>query len=628
MNENTVLIVEDEAITAMDIQSRLKKLGYLSTDIITSGEEAILAAEKLRPHLVLMDIVLKGKIDGTVAAQHISKHLNIPIVFLTAYNDDDTFKRAKLSDPYGYLTKPFETRDLRNAIELALYKHDKDKRTTASEYRYRAVMENASCGIFIFNQSGIILDLNKKTEIIFGQPRDQVIGKDFKTFVVSMERSYADLQIEKLLIEKSIGPNLGHFQQANGEVRDVEYSAVYIDNLEEKFIFCILNDITERNKLRAQTMLSDKLATIGSMATGIIHEINNPMSWILTNLSYLRDKINMLKTENLRQTDIIPKLEEVIGESIQGADRINDIIHELKGFARDDQDDIALLDVHDAIQSAIHMAQPQYKNITSIDMDFADNIPLIMLTHSKLQQVILNLIMNAVQSMDIVNFKKNSIQIQTRFIMNSVHIDIADTGKGISKNYMKKIFEPFFTTKPVGIGTGIGLSICYDIIKNFGGEITVESVEGVGTTFHITLPIQIRVSNQKDILSPKIKPLVRKRILVVDDEPIILAKMDRILSSYHDVSTCDSRTAVDFLITQQMPFDIIITDLCMPDVSGVDLYRSANKVNADIGKKFIFMTGYPLGSPETELLKNIKNICLEKPFTTDQLFQAIDNIIT
>ena len=373
MEETNVLVVEDEAITAMDIQMRLQKLGYKVPAVIDSGEEAISMAEKLRPDLILMDIVLKGKIDGTVAAQRISSTHHIPIVFLTAYSDDDTFNRAKLSDPYGYLTKPFEERDLRIAVELALFKH----------------------------------------------------------------------------------------------------------------------------KLRAQALLTEKLATIGTLAAEIIHEINNPMTYISANLHYLDTQIKAAIPKDIEQQDFMLKLNEVVNESIQGVDRVTEIVHDLKGFARIDQDKSTSVNINEIINTAIKMAHPKFKNRAVLEKDLASDIPLLLLSGSRLHQVILNLIINATQAMEGDNIDKNIIRIKTSAEQNRICIVITDTGKGIAPEVLPKIFDSFFTTKPVGIGTGLGLSICYEIIHNFGGEINVTSHLGKGSSFSIYLPMNLMAENKK-----------------------------------------------------------------------------------------------------------------------------------
>jgi two-component system cell cycle sensor histidine kinase/response regulator CckA len=621
-----ILVVEDEAITAMDIKNRLSKLGYSVLGTSDTGKEAIKLTKKMHPNLILMDIVLKGDMTGTQAAQEISQQYSTPIIFLTAYKDEETFNRAKVSGPYGYITKPFEMRDLSNAIELALFKHDTREKLYVAEQRYRSVMENASCGIFIIDQEGIISDLNKQAELIFGDQRAQLIDNNFITRVHPEEQDYAAVQIQKLLTEKRIGPNIGRIMQPSGVIRDVEFSAVCIDNKDEKLIFSILNDITERNRLREQTLLSDKLSTVGTLAAGIIHEINNPMTFLLANLEYINKQIQVVMHDKKKQQDFLQKLNEIIEESIQGVQSVNTIIKDLKGFARVDYKHFVPANVHEAISVAIHMAHSQYKNKAKLETDFAVDMPLLMLDVNKLEQVILNLIVNAAQAMDNSNYCNNLICIKTTKEINAIRIDISDTGIGISSDILPRIFEPFFTTKPVGVGTGLGLSICYDIVKNMGGEIKVDSVPQKGTVFSIYLPMQLTVSPGAE--SPKLEPVIEtpKNILVVNDSPALLIIIKRILEKHHQVTTCDSRAALELLVSPKKKFDAIITDLNMPDISGIDIYKYVSKNIPELENRIIFITSGAYTAMMKEFISSINNPLLEKPFTTNQLQQALSNI--
>jgi len=629
MDKTSILVVEDEAITAMDIQMRLEKLGYKVPAIIDSGEEAILMADKLRPDLILMDIVLKGKMDGTIAAQRISSSYHIPIVFLTAYSDDDTFNRAILSSPYGYLTKPFEPRYLRISVELALFKHNAESKIYSAEQRYRSIMENATCGIFIIDQSGIISELNLEAEKIFGGQHNQMIGTDFKNFVLPSDQAYVDVQMKKMPIKKIIGPYEGRIQRPDGNIRDVEFSAVHVANNEEKFIFAIINDITERNKLQSQKILADKLATVGTLTAGIIHEINNPMTFILSNLNYINEHLKTIKSDNIEQNKLISTLNDRIIESTDGAEKIREIVHNFKGFARVDQGELTWTNIHDVLNDAINMASSQFKNHASFEKNFAADLPLLLLSSSKLHQVFINMLINAGQSMDGDDLHKNIIRVKTYVENDQVCIEINDTGKGISPETIVKIFDPFFTTKPVGIGTGLGLSICYEIIHAIGGQIQVKSELGKGTTFSIYLPINLITERRRR--RPTItdtKEITGKRILIVDDEPALLNLLERILGNDNQITKAQGgRAAFNLLAKDSEQFDVIVSDLNMPDINGVELFQYITVNNPKLARHMIFSTGGSYTASMTEFLSSMKNPCLEKPFTREQLFQAINTVL-
>lgn len=627
MDKIKVLVVEDEAVTAMDIQERLIKLGYNVPIISDTGEEAIKMTNVLQPNVILMDIVLKGEIEGTQAAYEISKQCRIPIIFLTAYKDEETFKHAKQSQPYGYLTKPFETRELSSAIEIALLKHDAEERILAAEERYRSVMENAACGIFIMDKEGVISEFNKQIQAMFGASYKQIIGKNFRSFLDQSEQDYLSVQINKVLNEKIIGPNQCSVQPLNGGLRDIEFTAVYVNNDREKFIFCILNDVTERNRLRKQAVLADKLATVGTLTAGIIHEVNNPLTYVLGNLEYINEQISAANDESTYKKTIF-ELKDIIDVSIKGIQEISSIIKELKGYTRLEQKELSAVNVHEAIQFAINMAYPQFHEVTQLKTDFADNIPLLFLDNHSLQQVFLNLIVNAAQAMELNQRDNNCIIIKTRLEDDRIRIDISDTGKGMTAEVISKIFEPFYTTKSAGAGTGLGLSICSDIINSIGGEIYVESTLGVGSAFSIYLPIQLKITAADEVNKPVLQQAPRKKIIVIDDEPTLLIIMKRVLEKHHEVMSYNSRAALEFLVKNSDDVDAIVTDLNMPDVNGIDLY---NYVAANIPRlkdRMIFVTGGTYTPAVKEFLASVDNICLTKPFTSEQLRQAINRVFS
>ncbi len=625
MNEAKILVIEDEIITAMDIQKRLQKLGYAVPNISATGNDAIMFAEKSKPDLILMDIVLKGKPDGIDAAKVITRTYHIPVVFLTAYSDEDTFNRAKLSLPYGYLTKPFETRDLRIAIELALFKKNMEMKLAKAEDRYRMLMENASCGIFIYDKNGIVQEINKQGESIFGYSRDHMIGKDFRKFVVPEEQEYAALQIQKLIIEKKIGPNEGHIVQPSGLIVDVVFSAISIDIHGENILLCILNNMTEYNQLHTRAVLNDKLATVGTLTAGIIHEINNPLTWLLGNIDLLQDEFLQLKKENINQ-QVLAKLDEMINDSLQGAKQIRDIVSTLKGFSRLEDKELFPVDIHSIINDAIKIASTQFKNHPDIQTIFAPDLPLMMFTRNKLLQVFLNLIINAHQSLPENNLNNNSITISTTTEDELLRIDITDSGIGIKPEDLPKIFESFYTTKPAGIGTGLGLSICSDIVSSMGGKIDVKSVFGSGTTFTIHLPISLNVQTENTLRLVKTSQ-TRKHILIVDDEPFLLKSMQRLLEDIHDITTATGgRAALTLLEDGTDEFDTIISDLNMPDINGADLYRYVAEKYPGFEKNIIFMTGSVFTPALKEFLSTVNNLRLTKPINQDELLQAIERM--
>jgi len=273
------------------------------------------------------------------------------------------------------------------------------------------------------------------------------------------------------------------------------------------------------DELRAaqlRVLQQEKMASVGQLAAGVAHEINNPMGFIISNLNTLKKyaarlldfqrtqqealgELAGMAPENARniveEVDqqrkklkidrLIEDIDPLIHESLEGSDRVKQIVRNLKSFSRVDEQEDKMADLNEGLESTLTIVWNELKYKATITKEYGE-IPLILCNPGQLNQVFLNLLMNAVQAIE----KHGEIRIETRREGADIVIVISDTGCGIPEEKLGRIFEPFFTTKDVGKGTGLGLSISYDIVKNHGGEITVESSIGQGSRFTIRLPIR------------------------------------------------------------------------------------------------------------------------------------------
>ena len=248
-------------------------------------------------------------------------------------------------------------------------------------------------------------------------------------------------------------------------------------------------DATQRSKLRRQILLQDRLLINGTLMAGVAHEINNPIAWILSNLNYLKKQFARLKNNGSPTTQDWHNLEDVVMESIQGAERICDIVHLFKNVGGTNNElNNTPIDIHDVLNSVVDMASLECKFRAKVEKFFSSNIPNIIANNGQLHQVFLNLIINAAQAIPEGNIEQNKITVRTSLEATMLRVDIQDTGHGIRPEIMPHIFVPFFSTKPLG-GSGLGLAICHEIIRDLGGKINVKSELGKGTTFSVYLPI-------------------------------------------------------------------------------------------------------------------------------------------
>ncbi len=247
-----------------------------------------------------------------------------------------------------------------------------------------------------------------------------------------------------------------------------------------------ISDLTEQRELQAQLSLAERMATVGTLAAGVAHEINNPLSYVIGNLKYA---LESLEAHPLAQDAEGQEVRHALQEAEEGAQRVRVIVRELKTFSRGDEESVGPLDVHKPLESALMMAANEINHNARLVRDYA-RLPQVLANEARLAQVFLNLLVNAVQAMPSDTTHRNELRVVTRARgSGQVVVEISDTGAGIPPHLRARIFEPFFTTKPIGEGTGLGLSVCHRIITQLRGAIEVDSEPGQGSTFRILLPV-------------------------------------------------------------------------------------------------------------------------------------------
>ncbi len=253
----------------------------------------------------------------------------------------------------------------------------------------------------------------------------------------------------------------------------------------------IVRDITERKHLREKLQTADRMAAIGSLAAGVAHEINNPLSFVLSNVRFVRDELQTLAEEADEKTrERLKEVQEALEETQMGGDRVNEIVRDLRRFARGDDGKRAPVDLHAVLDLCGNIARSQLRHRAQLVKAYGE-LPSIVASESRLGQLFLNLIINAAQAIpEGEDAKSHEVRLTTwRQGEDEVVVEVRDTGVGIPPENLHRLFDPFFTTKPAGVGTGLGLPICRGIVTSLGGRITVESEPGKGSAFRVVLPV-------------------------------------------------------------------------------------------------------------------------------------------
>jgi CheY-like chemotaxis protein/two-component sensor histidine kinase len=308
-------------------------------------------------------------------------------------------------------------------------------------------------------------------------------------------------------------------------------------------------------------------------------------------------------------------------EARDGGIRVREIVRDLKTFSRGDDDAKELVDVRRVLQSALALAANELRHRAQLEIALSPAPPVLASEH-RLGQVFLNLVINAAQAIPEGRAGEHRIRAATGADPDGrALVEIADTGSGIPPEVLPRIFDPFFTTKPVGVGTGLGLAICHSIVAALGGEITVETQVGRGTTFRVFLPAAESRPAAQTELAPSPAPRRRARILVVDDEPLVGRAVQRILAP-HEVVACTSGAAALAQLSSG-PFDLVLCDLMMPEMTGIELHARLAAEAPEVAQRIVFLTGGAFTADAREFLDRVPNACLEKPFEPEALRAAV-----
>jgi PAS domain S-box-containing protein len=510
---------------------------------------------------------------------------------------------------------PSEWMPLLRAVDAAYREFDSDRRMLErslelssqellhANTEMRAIFQAIPDLFFRIDVDGTILDYKAGTgDDYFTDPKT-LLGKRFQEVPFEEVRAKLDDAISRLRRERTT-VTLEYALPVRGAERF--YEARFIPLPETQAIVMIRN-ITERKRIEAQLLLSDRMAALGTLAAGVAHEINNPLTYVVTNLSYaLKEAKRALDRDPSGFDGLVESLEQ----AREGAQRVRQIVRDLRAFSHTDAEQRDALDVRRVLDSAINMALTEIKHRAQLIKSYRE-VPNVSANEGRLAQVFLNLLVNAAQAIPEGSVSANRIEVSTDTVNGKVVVEIRDTGGGISSRDMPRIFEPFFTTKPVGIGTGLGLFICQTIVSALDGEITVDSREGTGTTARVTLPA---IGAAQPVAREEARSAgPRSRILVIDDEEKIGAAIARALEHEHDIESTTSPARALERLAGGEEFDLILCDVLMPEMSGMELFTRLCEVAPAQASRVVFVTAGARSPTVRAFLDGMTNRYLEKP---------------
>jgi CheY-like chemotaxis protein len=370
-----------------------------------------------------------------------------------------------------------------------------------------------------------------------------------------------------------------------------------------------------RRASTARSEEGDRLAALGTLAAGVAHEINNPLTYVMVNLEHVARQLRarIAAGDALDQEEMEAQL-TALGQAIEGATRVRSIVRDLMTFSGGHVESKSPIDPRRVLEAALQMAAHELRPRARVEKRLHE-VPFVLANEARLGQVFLNVIINAARAIAEGDAAENAVTVETDADDEGrVIVTVTDTGAGIAREDLSHVCDPFFTRNPSGESAGLGLSVAHGIVASLGGSMTLESAQGKGTKVRIVLPCApgYGAVRRGSGTMPAVKNL-RTSLLVIDDDPMVARAIARSLADEHDVDVCtDGKEGLE-RITGSQHYDVILCDLMMPDITGVDFYREVLRLAPDLAARIVFMTG-GVYTPRTRAFAlSFPNRCIEKP---------------
>jgi PAS domain S-box-containing protein len=598
-------------------------MGFRVLPPADSAGEALARAAASRPDLVLMDIRLRGERDGIDTASELRARYRPALVYLTAHSDPATLARAGRTEPLGYLDKPVRLRDLESTIEIALARHLAEGRLRERERWLTTTLRSIGDAVICLDGDARVWFLNPAAERMTGWPLAEALGQRFERVVVlAGEAGAVGAATLDALTARPAGDL--HVAHRSGGARLVRATvAPMIDGDQTLGAAVVLRDRDDERRMERELELADRLSSLGTMAAGMAHEINNPLSIVTANLEYLRETLRGgPHGQPLVDPDGLEPLDEVVADSRAAALRIRDIVADLVAVARP-VDDSGPSDLAAVVGRALHSAGRELRGRARIVTELAA-VPAVVGAEPRLIQVVSNLLVNAARAIEPGAVERNEVRVVVRpGDGERAVLEIHDTGAGIPADLVDRVFEPFFTTRPIGGGTGLGLTVCHGIVTSLGGAIQLHSQVGRGTTVRIELPL---APGEPDGAAPAAS-LGRLRILVIDDEPMVLSAARRMLAVEHEVETAPGALEALDRIAAGARYDVILCDVMMPGMDGIAFCEELGRRDPALGRRLVFISGGALEVALARALDRLPNRKLAKPIGRRELDAAFAAVV-
>jgi PAS domain S-box-containing protein len=642
---SVILIVDDTPINLEVLYDFLGKAGF-TVLIAEDGESAIARAEYAPPDLILLDILMPG-MDGFETCRLLKKSgltQDIPIIFMTALSETvDKVKGFELG-AVDYLTKPLQHQEVLARIQLHLKLRSLAKTLQEQNLRLEseiaerlqveekireqaALLDIISDAILVKDFDNQIRFWNQGAENLYGWKATEVIGKSVNQ-ILYLPETLSQMQDIYANIAKS-GFWHGELHQVNKKGQDIivasRWTLMHDRNGQAISILTVNTDITEKKHLETQVLRAQRLESIGTLASGIAHDLNNILTPILTTAQLLQMK--MLDTDERSQQ----MLKTIENNSKRGAALVKQVLQ----FARGIDGQRTVVQMNHLFSEIQQIVQETFPKSIELTEHIQPELWAVIGDATHLHQLLINLVVNARDAMP----KGGHIEISAENLLidedyarmnldahvgTYIAITIADTGMGMRSEIIDRIFEPFFTTKEIGKGTGLGLSTAKGIIQSHGGFVTVTSQVGKGTEFKVYLPA-VEVAKTPLVEDLELFKGNGELILVVDDETRILETTKILLEvyNYRVLTASNGIEAIALYVQHEDEISVVLMDMMMPLMDGATAITTLQKINSQV--KVVAVSGLNV-SEKLAKIPGVKNF-IGKPYTTKELLQTLHSIL-
>jgi signal transduction histidine kinase/ActR/RegA family two-component response regulator len=550
---------------------------------------------------------------------------SVPLIVVTPVEDPAAEGVAMLLGVSQWLVRPALTAlDLERAVRNAVWRAAVHRRLREREHTFRAAFEGGDEARLLVDDEGRCRDANAVARRVFALPAGDLVGVSLAALVGAV----AHARLASLWAPQGPTPREATLRVQHPGGASVTYEASVVPRILLDCHLAVLRDVTSREEMRMRLSLSERMSSLGTLAAGMAHAINNPLQVIYTSVDLVQLHLDRARAADPGAAVEIDEALTEMAVAREAAERVQRVVRDLAVFTRADHGETSRVNLSVPLETAIRLTATTIRHRATLVKDIRPGASVTG-NEAQLTQVFVHLLLNAAQAIPEGASAQNEVRVSLARVPDGrVQVTVSDTGHGMSPEVVAQVFDPFFTTRSVGEGVGLGLSVCHGTVTAMGGEILVESERGKGTTFRVILPV-LGGSGRPATMTPipVLDAVPRSHVLVIDDDPLVVRSLTRLLQGHHEVEALtDAREGLARVLSGER-FDAILCDVMMPEMSGVDFYQALVARVPEQAARVVFVTGGAF-SPETRaFLEAGQHRVVEKPVTRGTLFNALLRVL-